>query len=199
VFVQYRGDSHDDKVAKLGQMQAKSLQTDFKFTNVVPVDSRDDVLNTLKGNRSTVQMLITYTHASSGTVVHDDGHGQILVSEDPAGPKLLFTTHEALPARDLNEVSRAVAGRIVLDNAPLVILNGCETGTAGFYATTNLDFPGTFLAMGARGVLATEAPVWDLFAYNFALSLMRKATAGDPIPVALFKTRLEFLSQSHPR
>jgi hypothetical protein len=47
---------------------------------------------------------------------------------------------------------------------PLVFLNACETGTGGLGPFSGPSFPDTLLLMGARGVIATESPVWAYFA-----------------------------------
>jgi len=109
-------------------------------------------------------MVVAYTHALSGTLV-EETNGEITVREVASGPRILFTKSEFLPAEDLAKLrlSLPAGERELFANHPLVILNGCETGTAGFYATTNSDFPGTFLMLGSRGVIATEAPVWTFF------------------------------------
>jgi len=195
VFVGYRGDSPGEEVAVMGERQAKILQSDLRLDHLLAVNSREDALETLNQNRQQLKLVVTYTHVASGTVIRGDG----TVAEEVSGPKILFTSKEFLPAQDLRDIGNAVPANEgdVLSNNPLVVLNGCESGTSGYYVTTNLDFPGEFLRMGSRGVIATEAPVWSPFAYNFGISLMRGLVSSkERIPLALWKTRMEYLRES---
>jgi len=139
-------------------------------------------------------MILTFTHGQSGTIVSPAG----AVSQDPAGPQLVFAANESLPVAQLSPLLGSVGlNDTFFPQGPLVFLNGCETGTAGFYATTNQAFAGTFLRMGARGVIVTEAPIWTFFGYNFGLSLVKEIKSGEPIAVALLKVRKEYLANSN--
>jgi hypothetical protein len=197
VFGQYR-DGPADEVAELGNHQAKMLSTDIGIKGVIIANSRDQFLDALNRNRSTVQMIVTYTHALSGTVVKED-QGRMIVQEDAAGPRILFANNEFLPAQELADMrlSLPTDQRTLFANQPLIFLNGCETGTAGFYATTNLDFPGTFLELGSRGVISTEAPVWTMFGYSFGNSILSQLKTGEPVPLIMVQTRKQFWDQSN--
>ena len=50
-------------------------------------------------------------------------------------------------------------------------------------------FIGRLTNAGAGAVFATEAPVWQNFAYHFGLDLMRNILAGDTMQEALYKAR----------
>jgi hypothetical protein len=49
---------------------------------------------------------------------------------------------------------------------------------------------------GARGVVATEAPIWDLFAYHFAELFLDKMADGSDVGTAMLATRRTFLEDS---
>jgi hypothetical protein len=111
---------------------------------------------------------------------------------------LLFSDTGALNVGDLNTLlsNLPLEELYVFPQAPVVFLNGCETGTAGFFATTNQDFVGTFLRMGSSAVIATEAPVWTFFGYSFGLDLLREIRSGTPIASALLNIRKQYLDQA---
>ena len=50
-----------------------------------------------------------------------------------------------------------------------------------------------FLRAGARGVIATLAPVEDIFEQQFAADFYRRYTSGDPAVRALSETQREWL------
>jgi hypothetical protein len=123
----------------------------------------------------------------------------LISSRNDGGPRILFASNEFLPAQDLADLrlSLQAGEKVLFTNQPLIFLNGCETGTAGFYATTNLDFPGTFLELGSRGVISTEAPVWTMFAYFFGNEVLSGLKTGNPVPLILVQTRRKFWDTSH--
>jgi hypothetical protein len=65
---------------------------------VISADSAKGFLDSLSQKRSSLQMIVTFTHGQSGTIV--DANGRI--SEDVAGPRLLFSDTGALNVGDLN-------------------------------------------------------------------------------------------------
>lgn len=187
----------EDLVTTLAKNEAAYLQSDMKIAGILVKDSRDSFLNQLQQSRTSVQMIVTFTHGLSGSIIKDNGE----VTESILGPQLQFADNEFLRAGDLNKLPSTLklppTEISVFGNAPLVFLNGCETGTAGFYPTTNLDFAGTFLRLGARGVIVTEAPVWTYFGYNFGISLLKQMKTGGTIPHAILAVRKENLDEAN--
>jgi hypothetical protein len=195
LFGKYRSTNVTDIVAKLGDMESIFLKSNLTTNGVAIADSRDSFLNQLTQSRDAVQIILTFTHGLSGTIIKDDGS----VMEYIGGPRLQFADNEFVPAKVLNDILGSIPDTEVsmFHNAPLVFLNGCETGTAGYYATTNLDFGGTFLRMGSRGVIVTEAPVWTYFGYNFGISLLKQLKTGDSVPDAILTIRRQYLEKTH--
>lgn len=193
LFGGYRDTDKNELVMTLAASEADVLQHDLNITGVETVNSRGDFLSKIQSERKTVQMIVTFTHGVSGTTFRDDGQ----VSEDPEGPKLQFAKSEFVPATLLNRLLGHVPSSeaSMFTNSPVVFLNGCETGTAGFYPTSNLHFAGTFLRMGARGVIVTEAPIWTYFGYNFGILLMRDIKAGDTVPSSVLSARQYYLKK----
>ncbi len=73
---------------------------------------------------------------------------------------------------------------------PFVILNACLTGTINPLHTSS--WAAEFWKRGARGVLATEFHVPDLFGATFVEELYKHLLAGEPIGEALVATRRYF-------
>ena len=159
---------------------------------VLSANSRDAFQDDLKKYSGSLQLVVTFTHGANGTLI--DAGGQI--TQDAAGGKLIFAPNEYLPVADISNLQVNTMAASLFTNAPVIFLNGCETGTAGFYATTNQDFAGTFLTLGSRGVIVTEAPIWQYFGYNFGISLLKQIKSGEPITSALLETRKEYLLQA---
>ncbi len=78
---------------------------------------------------------------------------------------------------------------------PLVVLNACLTGPINpLYAS---NWATLFWERGARGVLATEARVPDIFAARFLKKLYEGLLSGEPIGDELFRTRRYFWEEEH--
>jgi hypothetical protein len=191
LYGQYRSADPNDDVANLGGKELTFLQTTLGLSNVISVNSRDTFEKGLTSDRDEISLLLTFTHGANGTNI--DSGGQI--TYDAAGPRLIFAENEYLPVSAISQLISETGPEEVsfFSAGPVIFLNGCETGTAGFYATTNEDFAGTFLTLGSRGVIVTEAPIWIYFGYNFGQSLMQELKTGEPITDVILKTRKAYL------
>jgi CHAT domain-containing protein len=92
---------------------------------------------------------------------------------------------------DLMNNGRAPA---FLEQGPLVVLIACETGTAAAGGTSGLQITESFLKLGARGVIATEAEIDGSSASLFGetlLSRIAKLNKDEGASLALLRTRLE--------
>jgi hypothetical protein len=167
------------------------------FPNGVNVVNRKDTFKTrLKGDRKHLQVLWTFIHGHSGQVAGEvktpDGTVPVNVQEI-AGQRLDFSQAEFIAVHEIDMETIAKDPPFFVDR-PFVFLNGCETGTEGTRGTTELSLPGVFISRGARGVVATEAPVWDDFGYNFGETFLQKLVAGDmDAGQAMLATRREYL------
>lgn len=192
IYGQYRGAAEDDVVARLASDELTYLQATLGIKGILATNSRDAFRDALTKYSDSLQLVVTFTHGGNGTLIDKGGE----ITQDAAGQKLIFAPNEYLPVADINDLQGNATGKSLFTNAPVVFLNGCETGTAGFYATTNQDFAGTFLALGSRGVIVTEAPIWQYFGYNFGISLLKQINGGQPITSALLKTRQTYLQKA---
>jgi len=191
LYGQYRSADPNDDVANLGGKELTFLQTTLGLSNVMSANSRDTFKNGLANDREDIRLILTFTHGANGTNIDSGGE----ITYDSAGPRLIFAENEYLPVSAISQlVSETRPEEVSFFSAgPVIFLNGCETGTAGFYTTTNEDFAGTFLTLGSRGVVVTEAPIWIHFGYDFGQSLLQELKTGEPITDAILKTRKAYL------
>jgi len=182
-----------------GQTEYANLSSTLGFKGVLPVaDSRKLFLDELTDHRPDLQMLVVFTHARND-VTQQPGATDVALGQSGGGPALAFSPTEFVTVNTLENLQTSVALPAVFEFAqhPLVVLNGCTTGSASFLAIGNRTFPGTFLSFGARGVVATEAPVWALFADDFGTSLLRSMVTKIPVSSALLETRKRYVHDSN--
>jgi hypothetical protein len=200
IFVKYKSDSTDDEsnqvVATLGDFQFDFLTSQTTAT-VIKVDTWDSFQHAVRDHIADVQMIFAFTHADNGTVLQPVPEGEFTAVHLIAGPKLRFGKNEYISALDLDSLpSTLELPRIVMIQRPLVILNGCETSSGGYFASKTLNFPSIFLQFGARGVIATEAPVWDMFGFYFGKTLITNLKSGKPASIAVLDARKEWLKDA---
>jgi hypothetical protein len=198
-----RADGKSENVPTKVSLMGERLGTVLgeAFPNGVNVVNRKDTFKTrLKGDRKHLQVLWTFIHGHSGQVAGEvktpDGTRPINLQEI-AGQRLDFSQAEFIAAHeiDMETIQKEEDPRFFVDQ-PFVFLNGCETGTEGTRGTTESSLPGVFISRGARGVVATEAPVWDDFGYNFGETFLQKLTAGNmDAGQAMLATRREYLRE----
>ena len=182
-----------------GQTEYTNLSSILGFNGLLPVaDSRKLFLDELTNHLPDLQMLVVFTHARND-VTQQPGATDIALGQSGGGPALAFGPTEFVTVNTLENFQTSVAPPAVFEFAqhPLVVLNGCTTGSASFFAIGNRTFPRTFLSFGARGVVATEAPVWALFADDFGTSLLRSMKTKIPVSSALLETRKRYVHDSN--
>lgn len=188
-----------DFVTGFAQVFGDALQKDFGFSPLASAVTSDAFLGALTNDRSTVSSIVVFSHGHSGsTIVPMPGApGQYGVIADVNGPRIDFSERDSLNYLDLSAAT-VTDDRTVpfFKSRPFVLLNGCETGTAGIARTSENSFPGIFLDRGAAVVLATEAPVWDQFGLGFASHLMGLLAQGHAIGDALLLSRKYYLEKA---
>ena len=181
-----------------GQAEYLNMSSALGFKGLLPVaDSRKLFLDELTNHLRDLQMLVVFTHARND-VVEQAGTTDVALSPSGGGPALAFGPKEFVTVNTLENLQTSVAPPAEFEFAmhPLVVLNGCTTGSASFFASGNRTFPRTFLSFGARGVVATEAPVWALFADDFGTLLLRSMSTKIPVSSALLETRKRYVHDS---
>ncbi len=82
---------------------------------------------------------------------------------------------------------------VIINHHPLVIMNACKTGNLNPLYTSY--FAASFLRRGARGIVATECVVPDIFAASFAQKMYDRFLEGQRLGDLLLATRLFFLRE----
>jgi CHAT domain len=175
-----------DPSTPLAEEQIQLLKT---FSTVEIVDSNEKMITTLRTQRKSIAAIVAFLHASSSEVIADRPN-------IPLPPSLLFAPADAMSvdrlAVLLDERTRTAiqAEPRYLGGAPLVILNGCETGPSTrdlpYFTLENLMFK-----LGAQGVVATEVPVWIPLANEVGHRLLVRLGQGEAASTALLETRRE--------
>lgn len=199
VFGKYKaalGENQD--VSNNADAEAQYLSTTVGFTGLVKIDSADGFKKVLADNENTIRMIIVYLHARNNIAV------QAATGAAPAqpyveGPELLFGATDTVTVGSLEDLYLNLPPNQiqVFGVRPLVFLNACQTGTGNFLSTGDRNFPGTFLDMGARGVIATEAPVWITFADDFARALAKDLAGKSPVSTSVLSERVSFLKNNN--
>jgi len=183
-----------DRVSQMGDRFRSELR-DAIGDEVQVARSKQEFLERLKAGGSNLLLLWSFTHGHSGDTI-DTFNGKTLVMSEVGGQRLSFSETNFLAAQQLKTETIVQSGNYYFSSRPFVFLNGCETGTQGARATTDHSLPGIFLIRGARGVVATEAPIWDLFGYAFGATFLEKLMTGVDAGVAMLETRREFMQEN---
>jgi hypothetical protein len=175
------GDNRD-AVSRLGE-RFEEVMSKTLGNGVSVVRDKSDFKKRLKADHGDLIILWSFTHGHSGDT-------------ELAGQRLDFSQSEFISTYEIKTETIETLFRPFFYARPFVFLNGCETGTQGARGTTDLSLPGIFLMRGARAVVATEAPIWDLFGYNFGALFLETLRQGKDAGEALLATRREFLMNS---
>jgi hypothetical protein len=182
-------------VAVLARQQAEFLRSKMPLQQLLSSDSSSVFLQNLRDHSEEIDLLCIYAHGSSGTVIQAV-NGILVLEHEAAGPRIMFSKTQNLAPLDLEGLLAGVEDAAFLARQPIVLLNACDTGTGSISTTTEgLRFPTALLDLGARGVLATEAPVWAIFAYKFGNDLIESLAKGDEASKTLVDLRWKYLSE----
>jgi CHAT domain len=202
LFLGFKGDTPEDQVRRYAATQAKDLEEALTPRKVAVriADNSGDFTRELKDLRTTIGLLVIFAHAATGYVVQTPDGGIPTLAEDLVGPRVILGPKDFVSAKEVfklrNQLPKTV--KDVLEEHPLVFLNACETGAIGVAPRNALGFPGTFLELGARAVVVTEAPVWILFGHRFGTELSEAVIAGERPSLALLKLRQKYLGGNNP-
>jgi hypothetical protein len=197
VFGEYRASPGEAPVvAVLAQRQAAYFQANWKSTNFATADSSQTFLDSIRQHRGAIDFLMVYAHGSSGSIITKLPNGTLVIEDEAAGPRMMFSQTENMLPYDLEglPVGTVLNGEAYLSRQPIILLNACDTGSSALGRDTKrLTLPVAFLDIGARGVVATEAPVWNIFAYQFGNELISQIVTGSPVGSSLLAVRKKFL------
>ena len=210
IFGAWRGlsDSNEkDEVRERADMLKEHLETHIG-RGIKYCHSKVAFISEIQSRSSTVKLILVYGHGSSGTEivghVSESDERTVITVPNVLGPYFIFRKgpNEILIPKDFDRLARSVSRYDLepyfLKSQPFVILNACETGTAGIRTADNNGFVGALTRMGARAVIVTEAPVWANFAHQFGKDLINLLFGSDrkEIRTALLEARLKHLEKA---
>lgn len=179
--------------------QADHFKIKFGLQTVPTPQSGLSLLQALKEKKDSIKFFLVFAHGSSGTIVEKLADGNIVLMDEAQGPRIMLSKDKngIVSPLDLMRlpVGRAVEADAFFRQNPIVFLNACDTGTSSISRSMmSLTFPEALLRLGARGVIATEAPVWNFFAYDFGNDLIDEMSKGKEMSGSLRLIRLKYLS-----
>jgi|GEM_PF-5830663 len=187
-------------VSTLAHKQANYFKSKMASHDSYIADSNISFLDILKANSGQLGFVLVYTHGSSGVIVEETADGHLVVQHELQGPRLIFSQTGYVGPIDLMKLAVGTDTRKkpFLQKYPVVLLNACETGTSSISPGVGLTLPVALLHLGARGVITTESPVSDVFAYNFGNDLIDKFAEGKDIAQGLLEVRKKYSSLGNP-
>jgi hypothetical protein len=201
VFGVYKaGEGESPAVEVLAHQQADYFTSKMQVQQSSTVDSSLSFLQNLKQHNDNLDFIMVYSHGSSGIIVTQTGDGHLVVQREAQGPRLIFSQTEYIGPIDIMQVAVGTdtTTRPFLQKYPIVMLNACETGTTAISTGFGLTLPFAWLHLGARGVIATESPVSDVFALRFGNDLIDEIANGKDMSQALLDVRLKYLGMGNP-
>lgn len=183
VFARYG--SSGDTTFKLANEQEQQLRM-LANADLVAVDSGSDLLTNLEQGRKEISAIDAFLHA------------KFTVSDSE--PQLLFNDGDVMTSRRLERLLNKVSmdeEDHYLTGAPLVILNGCETGPSVNLPHVSLE--NVMFQLGAQGVVVTEVSVWVTLGHDMATRLIKRLGEGEAISDALTAVRRDlFKDKKNP-
>jgi len=194
----------DDLVKTKGDDLKEYLKTKLSG-EIYSCAKKSDFISLLTSQAKKLKLIFLYGHGSSGTALFIGNSlltGKPLTIAAPSiiGPYFKFTDEadDLLTPRDFDLLSAGVpatdSNPAFFKTQPIIIMNACETGTAGMGMADNSGFIAALTRAGARSVIVTEAPVWSNFAQFFGRDLIEEILGGEDVQGALLKVRLKHLS-----
>jgi hypothetical protein len=189
----------DYSVQWSGQQQADHLKQMMPSTQLIPANTANKFRDGIKSNAEELQLILVYTHGSDGWALTRTPDGQLIRQQMvPTGPRLIFNQDGTfVRATDIVNLASGfdTSAGPFLRKSPVVLLNACETG---ILSTSDLTLPNAFTILGARAVIATEAPVSDGFALSFGNDIIDQLASGTDIASAVLRVRKKYLEKHNP-
>lgn len=139
----------------------------------------------LAGSAATPSRVLSAIGRSGEAVIH--AHGLV----DGAQPDAAYLALSPEPDGRFALTTRAVRAATLASN-PLVILAACRSSSAAPVVHDTWSLPTAFIYAGARGVIASTAPVPDAEAGAFFDAVRARIRAGAPIAAALRDERAAY-------
>jgi len=159
------------------------------FSTVEIVDSNKKMVDALRAEHRSIAAIVVFLHASSTEVLASRPNTAL-------PPSMIFAPSDKVSVEDLQKLLGEreridiQAEPRFLRGAPLAVLNACETGPSTvalpYFTLENMMF-----RLGARGVVATEVPVWIPLANKMGQRLIIGLGHGESASAALTAARRE--------
>jgi hypothetical protein len=188
----------DYSVQSLGGQQVKYFSQAFPAKSLIPANSSVMFTDSLRKKSRDLDMILVYTHGSDGWVSQLVNGQYVRFQLDPPGQRLIFSQDgSSVKPTDITSLANGfdTSKGPFLRRNPVVLLNACETG---MLITDEFTLPQAFLHLGARAVIATEAPVSNQFALLFGNALIDQMAQGKDMAAGVLNVRLKFLAQGNP-
>jgi hypothetical protein len=189
----------DYSVQSLGNQQAKYFSQVFPSRQLIPANTTLTFRDSLKKRSSDLDFVLVYTHGSDGWIMTQQADGQYTrIQLVPPGQRLIFSQDGSfVRPTDITALANGfdTSNGPFLRRNPVVLLNACETG---MLFTEEFTLPVAFLHLGARSVIATEAPVSNQFALVFGNALIDQMAQGKDMAAGVLDVRKKFLEQGNP-
>ncbi|MBP0620853.1 TRAP transporter substrate-binding protein DctP [Cupriavidus consociatus] len=189
VFARYG--STADPTVPLAREQMRQLRQ-IPISDMMEVDSGSALLNqVLPQERKRISAVVAFLHASTGDAQPGDRYSD--------GPQLKFNEGDLVTSNKLEMLlnrqseEELRAGIPYLTNAPLVILNACETGPSTQLPHVSLG--DVIVRLGAQGVVVTEVAIWITLGHEVATRLIQRLGRGEAVSDALTAIRRELYAE----
>jgi hypothetical protein len=196
----YGGDN-DYPVQYYGETQAAYLQKVMPSGQFAPAKSVQAFQDALRAKRNDLDFILLYTHGSDGwALTQTPDQGQIRSQLVPRGPRVIFDQTVLGASITASQIVNIPVGfdsskAPFLNRNPIVLINACESG---ILATNDLTLPNAFTELGARAVIATEAPISHKFGFVFGNDLIDEFANGSEMAAGLLRVRKKYLEKGNP-
>lgn len=198
LFGIYKGS--DYSVTYYAKQQSDYLTQKMHLVQPVTAESATSFTQKLKDGRSSLDFVLVYTHGSDGYVNTTVGNVNVSLPLDPPGQRLIFSQDaNAIFVKpvDLLKLTKGVDLRLgpFFERGPVVLLNACETGVL---SSDQLTLPEALIVLGARGVVATVAPIPNKFGFQFGDALIDQMAKGVDLAKAMHDITKVYWRQGNP-
>jgi hypothetical protein len=183
-----------------GEQQTAYFHKAMPASQIASANSEKAFQDGLRTKKNDLDFILLYTHGSDGwALTQTPDQGQIRQQLVPKGPRLIFNQTVGSWISDSQVVNTAAgydnSEAPFLNRIPIVLINACETG---ILATNDLTLPNAFTELGARAVIATEAPISHKFGFVFGNDLIDEFAKGSDMGAALLRVRKKYLAKGNP-
>jgi hypothetical protein len=188
----------DEQYIFLRGKQRKFLESLLAISKVSePIDEKT-FLSHLEAQQTHPDIIYFFTHARGESLKlrnpkadNNDPTSYIVEGQEPK--IFLQPPRQGVPPITPTDIERLSRRKTFVSN-PLVFINACESGEL---TTLTVDsFVSHFFVLGAKGILVTDAVVWQAFAEAFGRIFIERYSKGEPVGKILLEIRREYLDNN---